>query len=189
MPIYIIEHLEDKVWPWCLIEYKHISQMVGKSHVWFTHTRSAALKKYGSVFSESVAEQFAKGKLKNACVLDPVAPKTLTPGDAQQFNYFIFGGILGDDPPQQRTSPELTSKMHGIAVRNIGKKQMSTDTAVYVVQQIVSGKKLSELQFQDGVEISLGKNESTLLPYRYVVKDGKPMISDELAAYLKKRGF
>src|SRR3989338_10620936 len=27
---YIIEHLEEKLYPWCLLEYTHISKMVGK---------------------------------------------------------------------------------------------------------------------------------------------------------------
>ena len=76
--------------------------------------------------------------------------------------------------------------MPGVVTRNIGKKQMSTDTAVYVVQQILLGTKLSELQFQDELEIPLGKNESTVLPYRYVVVDGKVRLSPELVAFLKK---
>ena len=67
---------------------------------------------------------------------------------------------------------------------------MSTDTAVYVVKQIVEGKKLSDLAFQDKIEIGLGKNESTILPYRYIILNKKPLISKELVNYLKKKkGF
>ena len=126
------------------------------------------------------------GTRTNVCALDPAAKKILTPQDTQ-FDYFVFGGILGDDPPQQRTAPELTERMPGVAARNIGKKQMSTDTAVYVVHEILQGKRLADFQFQDGIEISLAKNESTVLPYRYVVRNGKLMISRELVSYIKKR--
>ena len=187
MPIFIVEHLEEKLWPWCKVEYRHISRIVGKKNVWFTHVRGRALASYGKVISKSVIELYRQGKIKNVCVLDPAARKTLTTADAQAFDYFVFGGILGDDPPQQRTAPELTMQMSQVAARNIGTKQMSTDTAVYVVHEIVKGKPFSHISFQDGIEISLGENESTLLPYRYVLVKGKPMISRELVNHIKKR--
>ncbi len=184
MPIYIIEHLEGKLWEWCLIEYKHIATIV--SNLWFTNIKSNRLKKYGKVITKSVTQL----SLKNACVLDPAAKKTLTPEEAKTFDFFIFGGILGDDPPQKRTFPELTSGLRNAEARNIGKKQMSTDTAVYVVKQIVEGKKLSDITFKDTIEIPLGKHESTTLPYRYILINNKPMVSKELILYLKKRkGF
>src|SRR3989344_5207445 len=120
MAIYIIEHLEEKLWPWCILEYKHISQTVGKEHLWFTKVSGSALQPFGKVFSESAIQLYAQKKLKNVCVLDPAATKTLTPEEAKTFDYFVFGGILGDDPPRKRTEPELTSKMSGVAARNIG---------------------------------------------------------------------
>jgi len=189
MPIYIIEHLEEKVWPWCVIEYKHISETVGKSNTWFTHVpqSSARFLHFGTVFTESAIQLYNAKKLTNVCVLDPAAKKLLTPDEAKNFDFFVFGGILGDDPPRKRTEPELTSKMSGVTARHIGPKQMSTDTAVYVVHQIVSGKKFSDLQFQDELEIPLGKNESTILPYRYVVVNGKPWVSPELVTFLKEQ--
>ena len=187
MPTYVIEHLEEKMWPWCVIEYKHISQTVGKDNVWFTHVHDKKLHAFGRVSSESAVRLYEQKKLKNICVLDPAAKKLLTPDEAKTFDYFVFGGILGDDPPRKRTEPELTSKMQGVVARHIGPKQMSTDTAVYVVHGIVAGKKLSDFKFQDEVEIQLGKNESTILPYRYVVVNGNVWMSEELLDYLKKR--
>lgn len=186
MPIYIIEHLEEKIWKWCTIEYKSISQIVLGKNMWITNTRSNSLKSIATVKKESVTTL----NLKNACVLDPTAKKTLTPQEAKRFDYFIFGGILGNFPPQKRTTPELTSKLKNATARNLGKAQMSTDTAVYVVKQIVEGKKLSDIAFQDEIEIELGKNESTILPYHYVIINKKPLISKELVNYLKKKkGF
>ncbi|MDP1696145.1 MAG: hypothetical protein Q8L29_04495, partial [archaeon] len=102
------------------------------------------------------------------------------------FDYFIFGGILGDNPPKKRTNPELTSKIQNVESRNIGDKQMSTDNAVYVVKKILEGSQLSKIPFQDEIEIEINDIESTIFPYRYALVNGKPLISPELIEYLKK---
>lgn len=184
MPIYIIEHLEPKVWRWCIIEYKHISEIVGRENLWFTNIQNGSkeLEKYGKVFRESVSGL----ELKRCCVLDPEAEKTLRPEDAKRFDYFIFGGILGDNPPKKRTKEELTLKI-GCKSRDIGKEQMSTDNAVYTVREIVFGKRFQDLKFKDKIEIETGKNESVILPYRYNLIDGKPLVSEELIVFLKRR--
>lgn len=186
MPTYIIEHLEPKLWNWCLIEYKHISRLVGKQNLWISNLKkgSTERQKYAKIIKKSVTELH----LSKVCVLDPDATKTLTPADAKQFDYFIFGGILGNDPPQKRTAPELTTKFKSaIETRNIGQKQMSTDNAVAVVQEMVKGKKFEELRFQDGIEIDLKEGESIIFPYRYLLVDGRPLVSKELVEYLKRK--
>ncbi|KHO49524.1 MAG: hypothetical protein QT02_C0005G0006 [archaeon GW2011_AR9] len=186
MPIYIIEHLEPKLWEWSIIEYKHIAQLVGKSNCWITHlkTTNPKLRQQAKVIPQSVT----KLGLSKVCVLDPEAPKMLTPLEAKKFDYFVFGGILGDHPAQKRTKKELTQQFPFLVEsRNIGKVQMSTDNAVAVVQEIVKGAKFSELHFQDEIEIPLQKNESVLFPYRYLLREGKPLVSPELIAYLKKK--
>ena len=191
MPIYIIEHLEGRLWDWCLIEYKHISSFVGKDNLWITNVKRKSkntqiLEQYAKVLKESVTQL----NLSKVCVLDPEAPQTLTAPDAQKYAYFVFGGILGDDPPRKRTEPELTQKMKNIEVRNLGQKQMSTDNAVYVTQEIVKGQELKNLIFQDTIEIATGKGESVILPYHYRLLNGKPFLSSELVQYLiKKKGF
>jgi ribosome biogenesis SPOUT family RNA methylase Rps3 len=184
--IFIIEHLEQELWPWCVIEYKHISEIVGKENLWFTNIHekdSKKLEKYGSVFNKSVK----KMDLKYSCVLDPESPDELTPENSSSFKYFIFGGILGDYPPKKRTKEELTSLMKSIRAFNIGKEQMSTDNAVYTVKQIISGKNLSSLPFQNNVEIKIDKIMSTQLPYKYNLVNGKPLISKELIEFIKER--
>ncbi len=182
MGIYVIEHLDGKLWKWCLIEYKLISKLVGKKNLFFTNIRSEELKKYGQVIKEPAS----KLNLKRACILDPDAKKTLTTKDTKKFKYFIFGGILGDYPPKKRTKKELTKKLNFIS-RNIGKKQFSTDNAVAVVKEISKGKKLSDLKFKDKIEIQLGKYDSVVLPYRYLLVKNKPLISKELIEYLKRK--
>lgn len=184
MTTYIIEHLEPRLWKWCLIEYKHISELVGKQNCWFTNVRSKKLNEYGKTIFQSVTTL----PLTNACVLDPEGKKALTPSEAQRFDYFVFGGILGNDPPEKRTAPELTTKFsYPVEIRNLGTKQMSTDTAVAVVKEIVDGKRLEELSFQEGIEIKLRRGESVQFPYRYLIKNGKPLVSKELVDYLKKK--
>jgi ribosome biogenesis SPOUT family RNA methylase Rps3 len=189
--IYIIEHLEPKVFPWCLIEYKHISKTVGKNNLWFTNIKgkdknSRELAKYGRVFSESVKAM----NLKEACVLDPQSPKTLSPEDSKQFRYFIFGGILGDYPPKKRTKKELTQFIENAEERNIGKKQFSTDNAVYVTWKIAHGESLEEMKFKNKFELPINKVETIILPYLYPIVKGEQRISKELIRFLKrKRGF
>lgn len=187
-PTYIIEHLEPELFEWCVIEYKHISELVGKENLWFTnikHSDRKKLGKFGKVFSESVRSM----KLENACVLDPEAEKTLLP--SENFFYYIFGGILGDYPPRKRTKEELTKFISNIKARNIGKEQMSTDNAVYTVKEIAEKhRKLGDLKFQEGASIEINRFENVDLPYRYNLVKGKPFMSRGITAYLKKKkGF
>ena len=39
---------------------------------------------------------------QEVCLLDPKAERDLTPDDRDAFRVFLFGGILGDDPPRGR---------------------------------------------------------------------------------------
>lgn len=182
--IFIIEHLEPRLWEWCLIEYKSISRIIGRDRVWFTNIKDGGkrLKKFGRIFRESVK----KMDLKDVCVLDPDAKKILSSRDSMRFNYFIFGGILGDYPAKKRTKKELTGFVKNARVRNLGKKQMSTDNAVYVVNEICKGKEMNKLKFIEGAEIKINKIESVTLPFKYVSVNGKPFMSGEIKKYLKK---
>ncbi|KAN0114314.1 SAM-dependent RNA methyltransferase [Russula decolorans] len=74
--------------------------------------------------------------LEQVCLLDPKASLALTPsdGDAGKFTWFLFGGILGDDPPRDRTA-ELRAL--GFPTRHLGPVQMTTDTALGVTKRVV----------------------------------------------------
>jgi ribosome biogenesis SPOUT family RNA methylase Rps3 len=188
MAVYIIEHLEPRIWKWCLIEYKHISEIVGKENLWFTNLKngSKTLSCYGKVIRHSVKEI----NLKNACVLDPKASNLLEPKEAKTFDYFIFGGILGDYPPRKRTKSELTQFIKNVEARNIGKEQFSTDNAVYVTKQIREGKNLKDMKFKNKLTIKINDIESVDLPYCYPIVNKKPLMSEEIIKYLKKKkGF
>lgn len=183
--IFVIEHLEPKLWPWCLIEYKNISKLVGKNNVWFTNIRDgkSSLEPYGRVFGESVQDL----GLADACILDPDAQETLTPHLAKKYTYFIFGGILGDEQFNWRTKQELTRFMKKLPAFNLGPGQFSTDNATYVTKKIIDGTLLEKIPFQDTIEVDIKKGESVVLPYRYPLINGKPQISNELVRYLKNK--
>ncbi|MEK6933870.1 MAG: SAM-dependent methyltransferase [Nanoarchaeota archaeon] len=186
--IFIIEHLEPELWPWSIIEYQHISKIVNKNNLWFANIKNKdieKLKKYGRVFTESIKDF----NLKNACVLDPESSIILTPKEIKQFKYLILGGILGDNPPKKRTKQELSNFLSQFPSFNIGKEQMSTDNAVYVIKKIIEGKNLENIKFKDNVKIKINDTESTILPYRYVLIKGKPLISKKLLRYLKKSQY
>lgn len=181
---YIIEHLEPGMYKWCIIEYRHISEIAGRDNLIFTNIRNGAdkLKGLGKVYRESVTEL----NFKKACILDPAAGETLCPEDKNKFGYLIIGGILGDYPMKKRTKAELSSKMD-VEKRNLGKKQMSTDTAVYVAKGIIEGKKLEDFNFKDEIEVEIHEGESVVLPFRYVIVNKKPLLPKGLVEFLKKR--
>ncbi|MBN1156792.1 hypothetical protein JXA85_04190 [Candidatus Woesearchaeota archaeon] len=185
---FIVEHLEPRIYRWCLIEYRHISRIVGKENLIFTSVKTEKqryqLEKIGIVYKESIGKII--NNFKNCCLLDSEAKKELTTDDG--FDYLILGGILGDDPPQKRTMNELGGL--NIPLRNLGNRQMPTDNAVYAAKQIVEGKRLKDIQFQDSLVIPIKEGEEIILPFRYVVVDGKPLVSKELLQHVKtKRGF
>lgn len=189
---FIIEHLEPFISEWCLIEYENISNIVGKENLIITKLPKkdfSKLKHLAELKEESVLEL----PLKNTCLLEPQTNKILASKD--NFDYFIFGGILGDHPERGRTEKYLTSKLPGKLInpetRNLGKMQMSTDTAVLVTKIIARDKiDFNKIKFIDKPEITLkeGKiSESIILPYRYVNENNKPRISKKLLEYLKNK--
>jgi ribosome biogenesis SPOUT family RNA methylase Rps3 len=183
MAVFVIEHLEPEMYPWCVIEYTHMSQRVGKTNLMFTNVTKGAgkIKALGDIRKESIQEI----PLKKACVLDPSATKLLTPEEAKKFDYFIFGGILGDNPQRFRTKKLITSKLK-LPAYNLGDKQMSTDTAVIVCKKIVDGTPLGKLKFIEEYEIEEGPGFYRILPYRYLVENGKVMFAPDLKEFLKK---
>ncbi|KAK1227012.1 hypothetical protein PQX77_009974 [Marasmius sp. AFHP31] len=97
------------------------------------------------------------GSLEKVCLLDPKAEKEISPEDGDgRFEWFLFGvsdlsyifheeslsiegdqGILGDDPPRDRTG-EL--RVLGFPGRHLGPVQMTTDTALGVTKRVVHDK-------------------------------------------------
>ncbi len=85
---------------------------------------------------------------------------------------------------------DLRIKMQGVEARNLGKEQMSTDTAALVARKIPSGMPLNKIRFTHHVDIDIRKCESVTLPYKYVLRDGKPVLAPGLVEMLRKqKGF
>lgn len=144
--------------PWVMLEYSHILERTyrpnRKNRVFFSNlssksssilstqlqgsaSASMSTRAEAHPLSENVEALIAAGKLPpkpRICLLDPKAEKAISPEDADEFDAFLFGGILGDDPPRDRTK-EL--RKLGFPGRHLDKVQMTTDTAVYVTSLVV----------------------------------------------------
>lgn len=180
---FIIEHLDDEVFEWCVLEYRHISEIIGKENLIITNVPKNEVNKVkdlGEVHTESIINL----KFGKCCLLEMNADKELITNDKNNFEYFIFGGILGDNPPQGRTKVLHKLKCD---MRNLGKEQMSTDTAVLVTNMILDGKKMNEIEFKDTIELETNDREEVILPYRYVIKNGKPVLPKGLFEMLKNQ--
>ena len=179
----IIEHLEPRLWKWSLVEYRHISRIVGKENLVFTNIKTPKsiekLSVLGKVFSQSVREL----KLGNACILDPSADRVLKNED--NFDYLVFGGILGDFPRKRRTKKQISDRV-GFPVRNLGKCQMSTDTAVYVAWKIIQGMPLEKIKFKKRLVIKIREGEEIILPYKFAVEDNHIVLAEGYIDLIKR---
>lgn len=104
---YIVEHLDDELGAWSALEYVTIARETGAlclSSLPPTLVLPAALAAVPGFCGEqrSVEELYGSDAAQKArvCLLDPAAPQELTPADGDVFDVFLFGGILGDDPPR-----------------------------------------------------------------------------------------
>ncbi|KIW05200.1 uncharacterized protein PV09_03744 [Verruconis gallopava] len=190
---YIVEHLDPELEAWSALEYKTIAKESKSAGSRFLLSSVPADFKLPSelegvdgleVEHKSVEELFRDRK-GEVCLLDPKAEKELSPEDKDVFSVFLFGGILGDDPPRDRTS-ELRVK--GFAGRRLGPVQMTTDTAVRVTRMVVQeGYELEKIPYADFPEIRVDEHESTEMPFRYVKKaDGTPVMPDGMIDLIKK---
>ncbi|KAF8474988.1 SAM-dependent RNA methyltransferase [Kalaharituber pfeilii] len=195
---YIVEHLEPEMGEWSQLEYITISSECAKtgSKFYLTSIAPSLMENLppqlqGSISSGSLivtsteVSQLPGLNGQRVCLLDPAAQADLKPEDGDIFDFFVFGGILGDDPPRDRTS-EL--RKYGYQGRRLGPVQMTTDTAVRVTRLVVENKKtLDNIPYVDFPELKLSKHESTEMPFRYVVgEDGQPIMPEGMMELIKK---
>ncbi|KAF7343322.1 hypothetical protein MVEN_01764500 [Mycena venus] len=198
--VYVIEHMEDDddtvraIPPWVELEYAHMRMLAGPSaKIHFTHLSKASRDSLSSVFIpkpelaeakchqngvlELIREQLgeAPASLEKVCLLDPKAPLALSPEDGDgRFEWFLFGGILGDDPPRDRTS-EL--RVLGFPTRHLGPVQMTTDTALGVTKLVVHDKvPLDDIPYVNFPTIVFNPKESVEMPFRYIAEDSEPKL-------------
>lgn len=190
---YIIEHMEPGFTPWVVLEYSTIIKEVGKENLILTSlpegTTEADIPQelidLGIQWTTDECISIAESR-QSLCLLDPAASQDLTPSDSEKFEYFVFGGILGDHPPRDRTG-ELRKK-YGLEGRRLSELQMTTDTAVRSTQLIIQNQiKFEDITFIDYPEIRFNRYEATEMPFRYVMdKTGKPILPDGMIALIKK---
>jgi len=190
---FVVEHLDPELEEWSSLEYLSIAtecHATGAQFLLSSVPESLKLPanlqnaKGLSVERRSVEEIYAAQK-DRVCLLDPAAEKDLSPEDGDAFDIFLFGGILGDDPPRDRTS-ELRKK--GYQGRRLGPVQMTTDTAVRVTRIVVQDRvPVEKVPYVDHPEIKVSKNESTQMPFRYVTnKAGEPIMPEGMIDLIKK---
>ncbi|RIA83714.1 SAM-dependent RNA methyltransferase [Glomus cerebriforme] len=164
--------MEDNLHEWCLLEYCHMATFIRPYNLYFTNLSVTAeiLFKNSEILKETnyLTENIINMNIPmdKICLLDPASNQVLEPADGDTFEYFLFGGILGDDPPRDRTA-EL--RRLGFPTRNLGAKQMTTDTAVHVTKRIVDDKvSINQIPCIDFPEIKISKTESVIMPFRYI---------------------
>ncbi|TFK32396.1 SAM-dependent RNA methyltransferase [Crucibulum laeve] len=195
---YAIEHMEDdeestkSIPPWVELEYAHMRILAGQNgHVQFTHLSKSSCDFLNTAFASSKENSLAKASchqagiinlladtgipLNKVCLLDPKAEKELSPEDGDgRFEWFLFGGILGDDPPRDRTS-EL--RVLGFPTRHLGPIQMTTDTALGVTKIVVQDKvPLDKIPYVDHPTIRFNSKESVEMPFRYIADCSEPRL-------------
>ncbi|CAK7232696.1 hypothetical protein SBRCBS47491_008359 [Sporothrix bragantina] len=189
---YIVEHLDDELGQWSELEYITIARETGNfclSSIPSTLKLPQELKDTPGFVAETrgVEEVYGQDPALKArvCLLDPAAKQELSPEDGELFDVFLFGGILGDDPPRDRTS-ELRKK--GFTGRRLGPKQMTTDTAVRVTRIVAEQKTaLDDIPYLDFPELKFNDHESTQMPFRYVKgDDGKPIMPEGMVDLIRK---
>lgn len=193
---YVIEHMEEdettpkSLPPWVELEYAHMIMLAGiNGRVEFTHlshNSSSSLNAQLALINEpaasyrvhtqSVMELLEQNNvpITRVCLLDPKAQIALSPEDGKIFDHFLFGGILGDDPPRDRTS-EL--RQLGFPSRHLGPMQMTTDTALGVTKRVVDDKvQLNAIPYVDSPTITFNAKESVEMPFRYIVNGKEPIL-------------
>lgn len=100
---YIVEHLDEELGPWSELEYIAIAtecQDVGSKFLLSSLPPAFKVPDPLSAIpaftaeTRGVEEIYAQDKSR-VCLLDPAAAKDLAPEDGDNFDVFLFGGILG----------------------------------------------------------------------------------------------
>ncbi len=185
----VIEHLEEEMSPWLLLEYRHASIIIGKDNIVYTNIPRKyhkILRKYGRVYEKSVLSLYPHEKI---IILDPQAEKPLSAKDLERCEVIVIGGILGDHPPRGRTKILLSIKAPKALKRNIGEGQYSIDGAVYVVKKFIETGDLSSIRYVDGIILEHKEDnvvKTIKLPFRYPLVNNEPLLAPGLRELLLK---
>lgn len=101
--VYVVEHLDPELGPWSALEYQAIAQESASAGVSFCLSSvprelklPAELRETNNLIIEHQGvETVFKDDKERVCLLDPKGKAELSPEDADKFDVFLFGGILG----------------------------------------------------------------------------------------------
>ncbi|KAK4054415.1 hypothetical protein OIV83_000909 [Microbotryomycetes sp. JL201] len=181
---------------WVSLEYSQMLKLAAPSKVVFSSLSKQSVASLDRLLTQKGAQpqqfeadtrnisQLIKDQgvdMARVCLLDPKGEKELEPQDIESFDWFLFGGILGDDPPRG----EL--RKLGFTGRRLGPVQMTTDTALGVTKLIVQdGIPYEKIPFVDHPTIKFDDHESVEMPFRYVQDErGEPILPDGMKKLLR----
>ena len=103
--IFVVEHLDLELGPWSALEYKTIAQESRRFGCRFILSSLPSslldslelqgLQAFGAEDRSDSVETYFADRKERICLLDPAAKQELAPEDAEKFDIFLFGGILG----------------------------------------------------------------------------------------------
>ena len=106
MKTYVVEHLDPECGPWSTLEYITIAKESTDAGAAFCLSSapldldipdSVKAVRGFNIDHRSVEDVYHDRK-DRVCLLDPAAKEELKPADAEDFDVFVFGGILGTKP-------------------------------------------------------------------------------------------
>jgi ribosome biogenesis SPOUT family RNA methylase Rps3 len=163
---FVVENCEEEFGSWLFLEYSNIANLVSglygqKENIDFNLMITnfnfqnqddphflLFLEKVKSIYKNKV--QVNQQKIMHTpntipkeriCLLDMRAETTLNQEDLNKFDYFLYGGILGDHPPKDRTK---NLRDQGYEIRRLGVHQMPTDVAIHTSKMILEGQSMFE---------------------------------------------
>lgn len=101
--IFVVEHLDPELGPWSALEYRCIAQESYAADVQFLLTSLPSSLEIpaelnaekGLGVKRKDVESLFKDQKSKICLLDPASKVELSPADGEEFEIFVFGGILG----------------------------------------------------------------------------------------------
>lgn len=200
---YIIEHMEPEFSEWVTLEYAQIIRDIGADNLILSSLPEGTTDndipdklidmglRWTTKDLNHLTEAFTDLEPlqdQRVCLLDPRADQDLQPQESATFDYFVFGGILGDHPPRDRTTEIKVAYPNLVVGRRLGDKQMTTDTAIRTTQLIIEKQQnFQDIKFIDYPEFRFNKNEATEMPFRYVLNaKGDPILPEGMLALIKR---
>jgi ribosome biogenesis SPOUT family RNA methylase Rps3 len=186
LPRLYVENFE-RCSEWLMLEYRHCLDTW--ENIVFTNIADNALLEAiadrGGSARRSPLERLKEFHSRRTLALDPEAKVTLRTSDFKKHDALVIGGILGNEGFTGKTGKLMTKKL-GCKARNLGKIQLSIDSAAVVCKLIFLGMRLEDIELTTELEIQHDDGHSTVLPYGYPVLDGKVILTPGLREYLEK---